>query len=220
MINLVSENPGPILVVQPTMGMADAFSKDRIMPLFRDTPVLNDKLSSKLRDKSIFATNNTIHNKHFPGGHLTIVGSNSPAQLASRPIQFLMVDEVDRFPASAGQEGDPVQLAVMRTTTFRNRKILLTSTPTVKGYSRIESAFLESDQRYYWVKCPYCENYQKLVWEQVRWENEDYTTAGYYCLHCDEELTDYDRWDSLETRRMALRSTLYRNRGLSHFSAL
>lgn len=190
------------------------------MPLFRDTPVLNDRLSSKLRDKSVFATNNTISHKVFPGGHLTIVGSNSPAQLASRPIRFLMIDEVDRFPASAGQEGDPVQLAVKRTTTFRNRKILLTSTPTVKGYSRIESAFNDSDQRYYWVKCPYCGKRQKLVWEQVRWENNDYTTSGYYCIHCDEELTDADRWDALHTRRMESGKALYRYSGFSYLGAL
>ncbi len=83
--------------------MAEAFSKDRITPLFRDTPALSDKLGTKLRDRSMFAINNTIAHKTFPGGHLSIIGSNSPTQLASRPIRILLIDEVDRFPVSARQ---------------------------------------------------------------------------------------------------------------------
>lgn len=178
--------------------MAEAFSKDRITPLFRDTPSLNTKLSDKTRDKGAFATNNTIAHKVFSGGHLTIIGSNSPSQLASRPIKILLVDEVDRFSESAGKEGDPVLLAIKRTTTFRDRKILLISTPVIKGKSRIEQAFLESDQRYYWVPCRHCKLEQKLVWEQVFWENDDYKTARYTCNQCGSEWTDLDRWDALK----------------------
>lgn len=89
------------MVIQPTGSMAEAFSKDRITPLFRDTPALNEKLGTKIRDRSMYAVNNTISHKTFPGGHLSITGSNSPSQLASRPIRILLVDEVDRFPESA-----------------------------------------------------------------------------------------------------------------------
>jgi phage terminase large subunit GpA-like protein len=103
-----------------------------------------------------FSVNNTLTTKVFPGGHLSLVGANSPAGLASRPIRVLLIDEVDRFPESVGSEGDPVQLAVNRTKTFNNRKIILTSTPTVKFESRIEKSFLESDQRYFWIPCSHC----------------------------------------------------------------
>jgi phage terminase large subunit GpA-like protein len=91
-----------------------------------------------------------------PGGHLTIVGANAPSGLASRPIRILLCDEVDRYPFSAGAEGDPVNLAKKRTVTFWNRKIVLVSTPTIRGQSRIETAYAESDQRQYWVPCPGC----------------------------------------------------------------
>lgn len=195
------------MMIQPTISMAETVSKDRITPLFRDTPSLNNKLSTKLRDKGIFATNNTISHKVFPGGHLTLVGANSPTSLASRPIRILLIDEVDRFPESAGSEGDPVSLAIKRTTTFRNRKIFLTSTPTERGQSRIEKAFLESDQRYFFVPCVHCGSEQILDWRQVRWNDNDYRTARYHCLHCDAVITDLERWQSLKHGRWSPSNT-------------
>ncbi len=96
-----------------------------------------------------------------------------------------------------GKEGDPVLLASKRTTTFRNKKILLASTPTIKGSSRIEKSFYESDQRYYWIPCVHCGASQKLVWEQVKWKENDFKTAHYHCIHCEKEWTDADRWEAL-----------------------
>jgi phage terminase large subunit GpA-like protein len=117
-------------MVQPTVEMAEAFSKDRVAPMIRDTPVLREIFTSKSRDSG-----DTILQKAFPGGRLNMTGANAPATLASRPIRIVLCDEVDRFPASAGTEGDPVSLAEKRTTTFWNRKIGLVSTPTIKGES-------------------------------------------------------------------------------------
>lgn len=97
----VDYDPSPILCIQPTADMAATFSKDRITPLFRDTYVLRNKLSDKVRSKGAFDVNNTIAHKVFPGGHLSIIGANSPTQLASRPIRVLLIDEVDRFKESA-----------------------------------------------------------------------------------------------------------------------
>ena len=138
------------MLVMPTERDAEAWSKDRFSPMARDTPCLAGKISDpKSRDGS-----NKILHKRFPGGHLTIVGANAPSGLASRPIRILLCDEVDRYPFSAGAEGDPVNLAKKRTVTFWNRKIVLVSTPTIRGLSRIETAYAESDQRQYWVPCP------------------------------------------------------------------
>ena len=117
------------MVVMPTERDAEAWSKDRFSPMARDTPCLTGKISDpKSRDGS-----NKILHKRFPGGHLTIVGANAPSGLASRPIRILLCDEVDRYPFSAGAEGDPVNLAKKRTVTFWNRKIVLVSTPTIRG---------------------------------------------------------------------------------------
>jgi phage terminase large subunit GpA-like protein len=174
-------DPAPILMVQPTVEMGEAFSKDRVAPMIRDTPVLRKLITSKSRDSS-----DTILQKAFPGGRLTITGANAPASLASRPIRIVLCDEVDRYPASAGREGDPVGLAEKRTTTFFNRKIALVSTPTVKGESRIEASYQEGDQRKFFVPCPHCGVRQVIEWAGVKWSKNaegehDPDTAHYEC---------------------------------------
>lgn len=162
-------DPGPMLVVQPTLEMARTWARDRLEPMTRDTPVLTARVARGRTEEG--RSTNTA--KSFPGGHLTVVGANSPAGLASRPIRFVLLDEVDRFPASAGKEGDPVKLAGNRTQTFMNRRILMVSTPTIEGFSRIKDEFDLSDRRAYHVPCPSCGHKQPLEWEQVRWEGGD-----------------------------------------------
>jgi phage terminase large subunit GpA-like protein len=176
----MAHQPAPMLVMQPTLDMGKAWSKDRLAPMLRDTPCLSGMVGAK-RSKD---SDNTILHKTFRGGHLTIAGANSAASLASRPIRILLADEVDRYPASAGTEGDPLNLAMKRTTTFWNRKIYVCSTPTVKGQSRIEQAFEESNQQYYYVPCPHCGEYQRLVWGHVKWREDKPEEAQYCCEHC------------------------------------
>lgn len=171
-------DPSPILVVQPSVEMAETFSKDRLAPMVRDTPVLR----GKFRDAKSRDSGNTILKKNFPGGHVTMIGANAPAPLASRPIRIVLCDEVDRYPASAGTEGDPVNLARKRTVTFRRRKrIGLFSTPGIKGKSRIERAWNRSDQRRYYVPCPHCGHQHVLKWENVSIIDDDPTTAKLTC---------------------------------------
>jgi phage terminase large subunit GpA-like protein len=122
-----------------------------------------------------------------------MAGANSAASLASRPIRVVLCDEVDRYPASAGTEGDPISLARKRSTTFWNRKLLMGSTPTVKGESRIEAAFEQSDQRYYLVPCQHCETFDRLRWEHVKWAEGNPRAAYYACPHCGGVLTDAEK---------------------------
>ena len=177
----IEHDPCPILVLQPTLEMAQAFSKDRVAAgLIRSTPCLRGKVKDpRSRDSG----NTTLH-KVFPGGALTMVGANSPSGLASRPIRLVLCDEVDRYPLSAGSEGDPIQLARKRSATFWNRKLVTVSTPTNKGSSRIEEAYEASDQRRYHVPCKHCEEFQVLKWAQVQWVDGDPETARYACEHC------------------------------------
>lgn len=186
----IENDPSPILVLQPTVEMAQSFSKDRVANgLIRSTPCLRDKV----RDPRARDSGNTTLHKVFPGGALTLVGANSPAGLASRPIRLVLCDEVDRYPSSAGSEGDPIQLARKRANTFWNRKIVMVSTPTNKGASRIEEAFEESDQRHYYVPCKHCHHEQKMIWQNVRWEDGNPDSAAYACSHCGVLWTDSDR---------------------------
>lgn len=189
----ISHDPAPILVLQPTLEMAETYSKDRLAPMVRDTPCLRDKIADpRSRDSG-----NTLLSKKFKGGHITIVGANSAAGLASRPIRVVLADEVDRYPPSAGSEGDPLSLAIKRTTTFWNRRVVMVSTPTVKGFSRIEAEWLQSDQRRYFVPCPHCNHEQHLVWSQVKWPSGEPHNAAYHCEECGTEWSDAERLQAI-----------------------
>lgn len=185
----MAHDPGPILFLQPTLEMAEAYRKDRISPMLRDTP----QLAALVEDAKSRDSGNTLLHLQFPGGHLTLAGANSPASLASRPIRVVLADEVDRYPVSAGTEGDPLSLAAKRSVTFHDRRMVMVSTPTVKGASRIEAAYQESDQRRFHVPCPHCDQKQVLEWEQVKFSPEDPDSAAYVCVHCARKWTESDR---------------------------
>lgn len=183
----IDHAPAPILWVAPTIQMAEATSKEKIQPMIRDTPAI-----AKLIDDRSRTAGNTILQKRFPGGQLTLAGANSPASLASRSIRYLLVDELDRFPLSAGIEGDPYKLASKRTTAYWNSVEFLVSTPTIAGVSRIAQEFELSDQRYFYLPCPHCGHYQHLVWDQLQYEGKGTKEAklndgdwlGYFCGGC------------------------------------
>lgn len=177
---IIAMDQGPVLIVFPTQQMAEAFSKDRFAVMLRDTPALGGLVAEPRTKDSA----NTLLHKVFPGGSVTLVGANSPSGLAARSIRFAFFDEVDRFPSSAGTEGDPITLGMKRTTTFPNRKIIMTSTPTIKGLSRIEHAFLSGDQRYFHVPCPECGEFQPLQWKNLRWPEGKPQEAIYHCEAC------------------------------------
>lgn len=182
----IHQDPSPIMLLQPTLDMAEAFSKDRLAPMVRDTPALQGKIAdARARDSG-----NTLLHKKFPGGQITMAGANSPASLASRPIRVVMCDEVDRYPMSAGTEGDPVSLAKKRTATFWNRKVILVSTPTVAGISRIEAAFNRSDKRRYFVPCPHCGHMHLLSWKNVVFDHDRPENAVMACPDCGGIITD------------------------------
>lgn len=190
----IDRDAAPILCIQPTLSMAQSFSKDRLAPMLRDTPALQ----GKVRDPRSRDSGNTTLHKVYPGGHITIAGANSAAGLASRPVRIVLCDEVDRYPSSAGSEGDPIRLAAKRATTFWNAKLVTVSTPTIKNASRIEAEWLDSDQREYYVKCPHCEASQTLKWKNVHWEEGKAQTACYTCQDCGVAWTDADRFKAIK----------------------
>lgn len=177
-------DPSPILLIQPTLDKAKDFSKERVAPMIRDSPALAERVGG-FRSKD---SSNTILFKSFPGGFIALGGANAPAGLAARPIRIMLADEIDRFPVSAGEEGDPLDLAEKRTTAFYNRKKIKVSTPTMKGTSRIEAEFLMSTMEYYNLPCPRCGELQPLKWEQI-----DFETESHRCIDCGY-LSDEFEW--------------------------
>lgn len=192
----IDTQPAPMLCVAPTVDMAELWSKQRIAPMIQDTKVLRDKISpARSRDSG-----NTTLLKDFPGGVLRFAGANSAASLASMPVKYLFLDEVDRFPQEVEDEGDPITLAVRRTSTFAKRKLFMVSTPTVKGASRIAVEFEQSDQRRYYVPCPDCGEKQHLKWANIRFDKNarPITLAQYACEYCGVLIDDFNKTSMLE----------------------
>lgn len=155
----VDYDPSPIQIIFPTEQLAKRFSKINLAPMIRDNPHLTERFA----DSKSRSDDNEILYKAFRGGHVVLAGANSPASLSMYSMRLVMFDEVDRFPASAGEEGDPIELGKQRAENYLNRKFIYSSTPTLEEVSRIESLWNESDQRFLEVPCPHCRHYQILV---------------------------------------------------------
>lgn len=182
----IHQDSCPIMVVQPTVEDAEGYSKEEIAPMLRDTPCLRGLVAdAKAKDSS-----NTILQKMFPGGTLSLVGANSPRGFRRVSRRIVIFDEVDGYPtAGAGNEGDQIKLGMRRSEYYWNRKIVAGSTPTTKRISRIEDLFLKSDQRRYFVPCPQCGEMQWLKWGGkdkpygIKWPEGNPEHAYYLCEH-------------------------------------
>lgn len=171
---IVDEDPGSILFVHPTTIDAKEYSKLRIAPMIRDCQTLKRKVADpKSRDSA-----NTILQKTYPGGILTMCGSTEAHSLASKPIRYILGDERDRWAVSAGKEGDPWELARARQITFYNSKAVEVSTPTIKNASAIESSFAEGTMERWCTQCPHCGEFNSIEFADIRYEHEEKVIAG------------------------------------------
>ena len=196
---IIDEDPGSILFIHPTTIDAQEYSKLRIAPMLRDSPALRQKIAApKSRD-----SHNTILQKAYPGGILTMCGSTEAHALASKPIRYVFGDERDRWATSAGNEGDPWDLAMARQTTFYNAKAVEVSTPTIKNASAIEAAYYTGTMERWNSRCPHCGEYHEIRWSDIRFEHDEiivshkktfkvkkvyYTCPGCGCVSTEAEM--------------------------------
>lgn len=191
---IVQQDPSPTMIVYPTDVLAKSVSENRLKPMLLATPSIKKK----------FDENSAVLELQFDSMYLSLVGSNSPSGLASKPIRFLFLDEVDKYPGSTKKEADPIKLAIERTKTFHNKKIYITSTPTLKTghiWKELEKADIE---KHYFVPCPHCHEYIELKFANIRFpqdENMSYTDraelATYVCQECGCLITDSDKHQML-----------------------
>lgn len=165
---IIDQDPSSILYVHPTIDDAKKFSRQRVAPMIRDSERLRENVADvKSRDSG-----NTMLQKSFAGGILTLVGTQSASALASIPIRYVIGDERDRWALSAGTEGDPWELAKARTTTFYNRKLVDVSTPTIKGHSPIENSFNDGTQERWCHQCPECGEFSNIIFDTIKFDYE------------------------------------------------
>lgn len=204
---VIHHAPGPMLYVLPTVEIAEKASKQRLAPMFEESPALRELIApARSRDSG-----NTLLSKEFRGGVFMLTGANSAAGLRSMPIKWLFMDEVDAYPSDVEGEGSPIALAEKRTTTFSRRKILLVSTPTEKETSRIDLEYQRSDQRRYFVPCPHCGHKQWLRWRgysddandprakdyRLVWADAERTKAAYICEDCGSYIEERHKTEML-----------------------
>lgn len=205
----IHQDPSPILSVLPTIDEAQGHSRERLTPFFQATPVLA-RLVGEARSRD---SGDTLRFKKFPGGYLALAGANSAASLQRRHVRIVIGDEIDSYPASADNIGDPVSLAIQRTVRFWNRLVVLGGTPTIRGISRLDKIWDESDQRRFFVPCANCGVHFVMVWEKPRWreapggegipcarvvfEDNNPETTRLKCESCNVLLSDAARLDAV-----------------------
>jgi phage terminase large subunit GpA-like protein len=191
---LIHMVPSNILTLLPSLGLAKRVSS-RIGKTIKATPVLRERVAaSRSRD-----SRNTMDTKEFEGGSLYVTTAGSAANLAELSARYVYGDEIDRWEVDVGEEGDPIELAETRGSTFgRNAKFYFSSSPTIKGASRIDDLFEGSDQRYYYVPCPTCGHMQTLEWERLHY-SQDFSVVHYECAgpDCDVLIEEHQKGDML-----------------------
>ena len=179
----IDHEPSTQLMVLPTLTLGEKFSKTRLAAMIKDVPALRDKISApKSRD-----SDNTILFKSYPGGHIVVAGANSAASLSSMPLRVIWMDETDRYPDSAGTEGNPIKLAQKRSKSYWNKKHIKTSTPTIKGKSKIEAEYKKGTMEEWCVECPCCGKWQPYDFHQIVFAN-----VTMRCIGCGEEISEQD----------------------------
>jgi phage terminase large subunit GpA-like protein len=191
----LDQTASPVMMVYPTDAIAKFASDKRVQPMIKSVKAINDKFdeNSKLLELDF---NN--------GNYMVLVGANSPSSLSSRSIKYLFFDEIDKYPAFAGKEADPIKLATERTKTFVDKKIVMVSTPTVESGNIWQAFMSANERRQYYVPCPHCGVSQVLKFKQIKWPDEHNNnvdmirdTAYYECEHCGEHIYDRHKMEML-----------------------
>lgn len=191
----IAHEPRSQMFVQPTQGDVQTFLETKLKPMLEANPKISEKMA-KPRGRNGVNNSRIIS---YIGGWLMFAWAGSPKTLRGRSAPVTQADEIDGMETTA--EGDPVQLLVQRSATFGDQRLLVeSSTPTIKGISRIEASFDAGDQRRYYVPCPECGEHQVLKWENVQWVGKDMPdgeqrpeTAAYACPHCSSLWDDGQR---------------------------
>lgn len=192
----MAHDPCSVMLVQPTLDVAEAFSRDEISPMLRDVVAVRGLVAEGHKMSA-----NTLRNKLFPGGKLILGGANNATAFQRVTVRILLLDEADKYAANAGGEGDPVELAITRTKDSAMRKIVVVSTPLLENSSRVRKLFEEGDQRRYYVPCTHCGHFDILVFHQeadgvghrMRWPKDDPDGAYFQCSRCSGAIEHKDK---------------------------
>ncbi len=175
----VDNEPAPVLCVLPVESDARSFVVDQVESVFEATPQLRGKLGAEADESG----RNTLLHRRYPGGSLKVVAAKSPRNLRAHTARILIVDEASACEPTS--EGDPISLAIRRTMTFANRKIVVGSTPVFEEGDPVIRGYSESDGRVFEVVPPCCETPTEIMWKHIEWPEGEPELAAFRCPHCD-----------------------------------
>lgn len=194
LLHSVEVDPAPTLVVHPTEAKGKDYVRTRLDPLLDANPNLRKLIGKGVTGKAgRGGTGDGVAFKAFPGGSISVASSFKAEDLAARAIKRLLLDEVDRFALSAGKEGDPITLAMKRTRTFPDRKIVIASTPTATGASRIDEWFRRGTMERFAIPCPECGAFFVPVFDLLKWDEGKPRAAVLECSECAHHLGEAER---------------------------
>ena len=190
----IALDPAPIMLVLPGHKLVKQFSLKRLNPMIRAMPILQEKMleaATYQENRTTRKMSDSYDAKSFIGGHLRIVSAGSPDSLVSMPMRVVILDELDKAEASKSS-GDPEKLAVNRTVSYADRKIVKIGTPAIKETSRLIKAYELSDQRRFLIPCKSCGHAQALTFKQVQFKSAKHrrtSEAKYQCYKCKAQMT-------------------------------
>ena len=187
----IAHEPQSQIMMQPTEGDLKTWLETKFNPMVEYSKHIQNTLAKPRGREGV----NNQKMKSYKGGFLMFSWSGSTSTMRGRSAPKIYFDEVDGYEKS--NEGHPVNLLAQRSATFGSkRKLVLTSTPTIKGISFIEMSYESGDRRQYFVPCPHCNHHQTLKWQNLKWFDDEKTkapkpeTAMYYCEKCGAGISD------------------------------
>ena len=181
--------PRSILVVFPTLDLAESFSRERLEPMISMMPALKNLVADVAVGPDT-ANRSSIKKKRYPGGFLNLVGANSMAGLSSRPVPVVIMDEVDAALRATRGASNPTKLASARTTAFFDRKEIFLSSPSNDAdETGILQMWEDSSRGRLETQCP---NLGCGHWQVLEWERMDMGTVKLSCVECGEA---FNQWE-------------------------
>lgn len=205
----MDHDPGPIMVVLPDDITLGAWTTQKLNPLLEETHAVARTLASTNSRNSA----NQKAFKDFAGGQLYVEHGKTPSRLSLKSIRTTLVDELDKFAAALTSGEDPLELIRGRNSAFPSTyKRAFCGTPGIKGLSKLDELWEQSDKRLYHVPCPHCGEFQPLLWSGLHW-SADGKDVWYTCAHNGCVIREHEKPDMFARGRWIAQKPEVERRG-------
>ena len=165
-----------VLYVLPIMDMVEVFWRTKVIPLFKNSEALK---------KYIICFDNQSKVIETTRGNLIFTYASSPSALASHSCPIIIMDEVSKYKNIS--ESNPIELAKERSKTYKNKKHIIFSTPTIQD-TLFEKMFNLYPIKSFFVTCPQCNDRFEVIFKDFIYDKE--LNKCYYKTPCEHIIID------------------------------